>query len=85
MKNFKKKLLLPVLAVVIAVGGAFANQAETNENSLVVWGHYKTTLPCDTQIQCSTFGQFACEAPNGQLAKGMTGSNICQQPLFRIN
>lgn len=85
MKKLRKILLLPILAVVIAVGSAFATQVGTNENALVAWGHYKTILPCDTQILCGTSGIQGCVAPNGQEAKGMTGTNICQQPLFRLN
>lgn len=84
MKNFKKKLLLPILAVVIAVGSAFASQVKTTDNALVEWGHYKTTNPCDTQILCGTSGIPGCLAPNGQEAKRMVGAT-CPVPLFRLN
>ena len=77
-------MLLPLLAVVIAVGSAFASQAETNENALVEYGHFKTTIPCDTQILCGSDGIQGCFAPNGQEAKKMVGAG-CTVPLFRLN
>lgn len=85
MKKIKKNLLLPLLAVVIAVGSAFASQVKTTDNTLVQWGYYKTHTPCDTAVLCGSSGIPGCLAPNGQEAKGMTGTNICQQPLFRLN
>ncbi len=80
----RNKLLLPLLAVVVAVGSAFASQVETTENTLVEWGHYKTNIPCDTTVLCGTSGIPGCLAPNGQEAKRMVGSS-CTIPLFRLN
>lgn len=76
------KLLLPILAVVIAVGSAFASQSETED---VLWtpGYISVNTPCDTQVHCGDSGIPGCTAPNGMPA---FGKNVnCDLPRFKLN
>ncbi len=84
MKTMKIKLLLPILAVALAVGGAFASQPETDD-ALWVPGYVKMNTPCDTLVHCGSTGIPGCTAPNGQIAYGKQGASNCKTPLFRLN
>ncbi len=74
---------MPVLAIALAIGGAFASQAQVEE-SAVVPGYISVNMPCDTKIQCSSIPGPACTAPNGQHAFGKQSANVCTLPLYRL-
>lgn len=54
METLKQKWLLPLIAFVVAIGGAFAsNHFATVEDAVASeWGYYQTHAPCDTRIMC---------------------------------
>jgi hypothetical protein len=79
MKNFKKKWLLPILAIALAVGGAFATNVKEAEVGPIygyVWNH----APCDTRVTCGDSGVPGCTVPLG-IAYGMEDN--CTRPLFK--
>ncbi len=78
----RNKLLLPVLAVVIAVGSAFASQIET-EDTLWTPGYISLNAPCDTEVQCGDSGIRGCTAPNGMPA--FESKVTCGLPAFKLN
>ncbi|GHC64971.1 DUF6520 family protein [Ulvibacter litoralis] len=83
MKTMRKKWLLPLLAIAIAVGGAFASSS-TIDNTLSTTGYLSLQMPCDTPVQCGTSGIPGCTVPEGTAyGKIHPNDNVCQVPLFR--
>ncbi|KXO01108.1 hypothetical protein LS48_01130 [Aequorivita aquimaris] len=82
MKKMRNKLLLPILAVVIAVGSAFASQIET-EDTLWAPGYISVNTPCDTEVHCGISGTRGCTAPNGMTAFELKAT--CGLPAFKLN
>jgi hypothetical protein len=81
MKNFKKKWLLPIMAIALAVGGAFATNVTKIDTSLSTVGYLSLNEPCDTQVICGDSGQKGCTISGFGEAFGM--ANNCTEVLFR--
>ncbi|MEH6763828.1 MAG: DUF6520 family protein [Aequorivita antarctica] len=84
MKNMRKKWLMPVMAFALAIGGAFASQANP-EAPIPRKGYVNTHLPCNIEVQCYTSGKWECTGPGG-IAYGMDDASgtSCTTPLFRL-
>lgn len=82
MKTIKKKGLLPLMVLALAIGGAFATQATVTEEGSSTIGYLSVQEPCDTPVVCGTSGIPGCTVPGGT-AYGM--ENNCLRPLFKPN
>ncbi|MCG2419748.1 DUF6520 family protein [Aequorivita sp. F47161] len=84
MKKSSKNWLLPLVAIALAIGGAFATNLNTNDNMLST-GYATVHMPCDTPVDCSTVPGLACKAPSGQIAYGKINPNdgFCPVILYR--
>ena len=83
MKNLKKKWLLPVMAIALAVGGAFATNASKADSSLSTIGYLSVHRPCDTPVICGDSGSLGCTISGFGEAFGM--ENNCTRVLFKPN
>ncbi len=83
MKNFKKKWLLPIMAIALAVGGAFATNASKVDSSLSTIGYLSVHKPCDTPVICGETGLPGCTISGWGEAFGM--ENNCTRVLFKPN
>ena len=81
MKNLRNIRLLPVLAFVIAIGGAFATNSKVKENEAPL-GYATLHTPCDTPVTCSTFPNLVCRAPGGQQAWGKNNPSDPSCPIL---
>lgn len=82
MKTIRKKWFMPFVVFAVAIGGAFATQANVTEDGGSTIGYLSVQEPCDTPVVCGSSGIPGCTVPGGT-AYGM--ENNCTRPLFKPN
>lgn len=87
MKTKIFKMVLPVFAFMLAIGGAFAfNQAPADnaEDLAQVLGHYKVNNVCEPGIMCQDdTNTGACQLGSVTYFRKLSTTN-CSQPLWQI-
>lgn len=86
MNTLKKKILLPVMVMALAVTGAFITNAQAEEKSSLKTGYIDAPEPCTVEVECDTEGTVLCTDQMGNQAFGKINPNdtSCPQELFRI-
>lgn len=86
MKNFKFKLLLPVLAIVFAMTSAFTTSANSNVDEFAApqQAYILNNNICVAATTCSPQGSFACTI-GGQNAYGLSPSGTTCNVALRKN
>jgi len=91
MKNFKSKLMMPLMVMAFAIAGAFVTNASASEDVFAPeTGYIQNNIPCDTPVQCdNTPSAQICTAEiNGEeiqaFGKISPTSTTCSKVLYRL-
>lgn len=86
MNILKKKMLLPIFVIAMAITGAFMTSAKAEVTSTLKKGYVDAPEPCTVEVNCDTQGTILCTDQMGLQAFGKINPNdtSCPQILYRI-
>lgn len=84
MKTKFFKTGLPIMAFLMAIGLAFATDRNTSEDDVQVIGYiHENGLCVEKQVNCSLFGNEACEYSNKQVYSLKESSTRCEEIMYK--
>ena len=94
MKSHFFKIVMPVAAILLAIGGSFASKANTVKSpQIIVPGYYNTNPaipnPCNVSVQCSNITGPVCTVTVGgqsyqAFGKVLETDTVCEIVRFRM-
>lgn len=86
MKNSIKKMMLPLLAFLLAVGFGFAtaNSSEALVNLAPVDGYLDHDQPCVQRISCQTTGDEICTSGEQQAKAFNSAKTSCDVEVYKL-
>lgn len=86
MKTKLLNFLMPLVAMMLAIGGAFAldTAEKAKEVFTPITGYVNTNIPCSEPTECDTDGTVICTDLLGNIAYGKDDQERCNVQLTML-
>jgi len=88
MKNRKLKMIVPILTLMVGIGGAFATNAFDKVDAYAtITGYVDSPLPCEQEVDCSDInnGILCTDESSGlQAFAKAEGATRCEQTAYQL-